>query len=119
MATNRAAVRGRYLSVNVGSGKKSGDPVAIGQIFGVCMNDADALTPYASVIDTEGVYNLLVDGIDQLGNSAVAVGDIVYFVVANTPQLSKVNTGVRAGYALDTVVSGVHTTTIRVKLGYS
>ena len=118
MATNRIQSRGRYLTLNVGSGKKSGDPVMVGFISGVCQNDASAVSPYPATVDTEGVYNLTVDGIDQAGNSAVAVGDKLYFIVANTPPISKVNTGgLQYGLALGTVVSGVHTTVIAVKVG--
>ena len=117
MATNRARADGRYFNLVVTAGKKSGDPVVVGNLYGVCEIDADAVTN-TTTLDSKGVYNLLVNGIDQVGNSAVAVGDIVYLTAADTPPISKKNTGVRFGYALDPVVSGVSTTTIRVKLGY-
>lgn len=93
----------------------SGDPVLVGQIPGVALTDerADGTTS----VDTEGVYHLSVKGVDGTGNKAIAAGDIVYYVAADTPKLSVKNTGVRYGYALDAVTGGA-TTTIRVKLGY-
>jgi predicted RecA/RadA family phage recombinase len=94
---------------------KSGDPVLIGQIPAVATTNerADGTTS----VDTEGVWSLSVKGVDGSGNSAVAAGDIIYYVAADTPKLSKKATGVRYGYALDAVTSG-STATIRVKLGY-
>lgn len=93
----------------------SGDPVLIGQIPAVASTDerADGTTS----VDTEGVFDLSVKGVDGSGNSAVAAGDIIYYVAADTPKLSKKATGVRFGYALEAVSSGA-TATIRVKLGY-
>jgi hypothetical protein len=66
---------------------------------------------------TDGVATFSVKGIDGGGSSAVAVGDILYYVNADTPKISKKNTGVRFGYALEAVSSG-STATIRVKIGY-
>jgi predicted RecA/RadA family phage recombinase len=93
----------------------SGDPVIVGQLPGVALINeaADGNT----TIKTNGVANLSVKGVDGGGNSAVAVGEIVYYVTGDTPKLSKKNTGVRFGYALDPVTSG-STATIRVKIGY-
>jgi hypothetical protein len=119
MATNRVQSRGRYLTLGTATGLTSGTPYCVGQISGVIQSDVGTVSPYTGVLDTEGVYTLLVDGIDGDGNSAVAVGDIIYWVTANTPKLSKVATGVRFGYALGAVSSGVHTTSIPVKLGFS
>ncbi|HEY9337898.1 MAG TPA: capsid cement protein, partial [Kribbella sp.] len=68
-------------------------------------------------VDTAGVWNLSVKGVDGSGNSAVAVGDILYYVAADTPKLSKKATGVRYGYAMAAITSG-STATIPVKLGY-
>ncbi|GAA0403023.1 hypothetical protein GCM10009530_63750 [Microbispora corallina] len=93
----------------------SGDPVLVGQLPGVAIitEGSDGL----ATIKTNGVATLSVKGVDGGGNSAVAVGDIIYYVTADTPKLSKKNTGVRFGYALDAVTSG-STATIRVKIGY-
>lgn len=124
MAKNRARHLGRKLNLSVaavnGSGAgdlvKSGDPGAVGQIPFVALTDEDA-AGFAS-IDTYGVYNLVVAGRGIGVDAAVAVGDILYWDNADG-QVNKDSTnGVRFGYALGAVVSGVLTTTIEVRLGY-
>lgn len=93
----------------------SGDPVLVGQIPGVSLiaETADGNT----TVKTDGVATLSVKGVDGGGNSAVAVGDIIYYVTGDTPKLSKKTSGVRFGYALEAITSG-STATIRVKIGY-
>lgn len=117
MAKNRVYAEARQLSVAVTDPATpvAGDPVVVGQLPGVALTDerADGTTTVAF----EGVFNLSVRGVDGAGNSAVAVGDILYYVAADTPKLSKKNTGVRFGYALGTVNAGA-TATIPVKIGY-
>lgn len=117
MAKNKVFDRGTKLSLVCSdpTTPASGNPVLIGQIPAVAVTDerADGTTS----VDTEGVFDLSVKGVDGSGNSAVAVGDILYYVAADTPKLSKKATGVRYGYALEAVASAA-TTTIRVKLGY-
>lgn len=100
------------------AGAVSGDPVVVGQLPGVALTSA-ADNPATNIVtvETDGVFLLSVKGIDGGGNSAVAIGDVIYHVNADTPKLSKKNTGVRFGYALDVVGSGM-TATIRVKIGY-
>jgi predicted RecA/RadA family phage recombinase len=92
----------------------SGDPVIIGQIPGVALvaEDSAGLT----TVKTNGVARLSVKGTNG-SDTAVAAGDILYYVSANTPKLSKTTSGVRFGYALEAVSSGA-TTSIRVKIGY-
>lgn len=117
MATNRKFKDGKYLQVVCSdpTTPASGDPVIVGQIPGVAQanEDTDGLTS----VDFGGVYTLSVKGIDGSGNSAVAAGDILYYVAADTPKISKKATGVRFGYALEAVTSG-STATIMVKVGY-
>ena len=117
MAKNRAFEEGRKLSVacTAPTTPATGDPVLIGQIPGVAL--PDERTDGTTTVDTAGVYRLSVKGIDGGGNSAVAVGDIIYYVAGDTPPLSKKATGVRFGYALEGVASG-GTATIMVKIGY-
>lgn len=113
MATNRQYPDGRYLTLNVGASKVSGDAVVVGNIAGVCVTDADD-DGYA-VIDRSGVYRLSVKGADNSGNKAVSVGDIIYM---DSGTLNKDATdGIRFGYAYGTVNSGA-TTEIDVILGY-
>lgn len=105
----------------------SGDPVVCGQKPGVALQDADASG--RAIMQTDGIFNLLVAGIDSSGTSAadanVAVngGDIIYFDKAKTPPLSKRAGGIRFGYAVgdsavQVVASGVTTTVIMVQVGY-
>lgn len=91
----------------------SGDPVRYGEMTGVALvaEDADG---YTQVDFTAGRgWDLSVKGVDGVGNSAVAVGDKIYYVDADTPKLSKKNTGRFFGFA-NGIVSGGATTTIEV-----
>lgn len=115
MAKNRVYATGRQIPLTVPSGTVSGAPVVSGQIPGVAVIDRQS--DGKATVQTDGVYNLSVKGIDQSGNSAVVEGDILYHTVADTPPLSKKNTGVRFGYALEAVTSAA-TATIKVKVGY-
>lgn len=115
MATNTVHELGTNLEVAIAS-KASGDPCVVGQLPGVAETASEATTNRL-VMQTVGVYRLSVKGVDGGGNSAVAIGDLIYYVEADTPKLSKKTTGVRFGYALEAVTSGA-TTTIKVKVGY-
>jgi len=122
MATNLHMNDGRYLTgaATQPATPVSGDPVLLGQIPGVALTDeAEGGNAAGEItIDTGGVYNLSVKGENQSGNSAVAIGDIIYYEAGQTPTLNKDATnGVRFGYALGTVGSG-QTATIPVKIGY-
>lgn len=123
MAKNRKRETGRELSLAPtsapGTTALSGDPVVVGQLPGVALKDATDTVANAgtTTIQFDGVFDLPVKGVDQSGNSAVAAGDILYYVAADTPRLSKKNTGVRFGYALSTVGSA-GTGTIPVKVGF-
>jgi predicted RecA/RadA family phage recombinase len=94
----------------------SGDPIVVGQLPGVALTSSETTTNNVTM-KTDGVFNLPVKGIDGSGNSAVAIGDILYHTVADSPPVSKKATGVRFGYALEAVGSGL-TATIKVKIGY-
>jgi len=96
------------------SGAKSGDPVLVGQKPGVALIDQDA--DGNATVKFNGSASLPVKGTTG-SDSAVAVGDILYYVSANTPKLSKTTSGVRFGYAAETVGSGA-TATITVDIGY-
>ena len=81
----------------------SGDPVRIGQIPGVALLDANSSGK--TVIQIDGIFNLLVAGVDDSGTSGadanvvVNGGDAIYFDETNTPPLSKRAGGVLFGYA--------------------
>ncbi len=111
MAKNRVFASGRKLEVAVAAGVVSGDPVFVGGMTGVALTDRDA--DGNATVDFGGVYDLSVKGINDAGNVAVAAGDAIYFVNADTPKLSKKSSGLFFGYALEAVNSGA-TTTIQV-----
>lgn len=111
MAKNRVYSEFRTLFLEVGAGVKSGDPVRVGHMNGVALTDADA-NNYATV-DFGGVYNLSVKAVNDAGNSAVSVGDHIYLVDADTPKLSKKNSGYFFGCALEAIDTG-QTATIKV-----
>jgi predicted RecA/RadA family phage recombinase len=100
----------------VPAGVVSGDPVLIGAaLVGVAETTIDTNGNAVVKLATGRVWSLPVKGVDQVGNSAVAIGDQLYIVMADTPHLSKKNTGVKFGKALGTVIAGA-TTTIDVLL---
>ncbi len=82
----------------------SGDPVRVGALCGVAV--ADKMSDGNTVVRIRGVVNVSVRGVDGSGNSAVAVGDRLYYVDADTPKLSKKSSGTFFGYALGTVAGG-------------
>ena len=92
----------------------SGAPVRFGEMTGVALVDEN--DDGKTVVDfTPGkVWDLSVKGVDGEGNSAVAVGDKIYYVDADTPVLSKKATGRFFGFAMEAISSG-ETDTIRVK----
>jgi len=117
VATNHVQ-DGQYLRLVVTADPElapvaSGDPVAVGQIAGVALVDSDAAGE--STVDTAGVYELAVEGVNGEADSAVAIGDALYYVALGDPPLSKTSTGVLFGHALGTVAEGA-TATIAVKL---
>lgn len=82
----------------------SGDPVRVGGFCGVAV--ANKQSDGKTVVRVRGVVNVSVKGVDGSGNSAVAIGDKLYYVDADTPKISKKATGAFFGYALGTVTSG-------------
>lgn len=121
MATNEVFEKGTRFSAACSDPATpvSNDPVLVNQIPGVCVVSEGA--DGNATITTEGFYNLSVKGVTTAAaNAAIAVGDILYYVPANTPKLSKASGdagAVRFGYAMAPVTSGA-TTIIPVKLGY-
>lgn len=116
MATTRTRSRGRFLTLTPTDGwALSNDPGRAGQITGIALTNKDATLNTTSV-DTLGVYTVSVKGVDGGGNSAVAVGDNIYYVDADTPKLSKKATGVYFGKALGALGTG-STGNIDVRLG--
>ena len=94
----------------------SGDPVRYGEMTGVALTDegegGNAATE-TTVYFGDCVVDVSVKGVDDSGNSAVAVGDSIYYVDADTPHLSKKASGYFFGVAQEAVGSG-STATINV-----
>lgn len=122
MAKNEIFRDGDNLSVTCShpTTPASGDPVRYGELVGVATTAEDTVSGKTTVT-FKGVHLLSVKGVDGSGNAAVAAGDKIYYVDADTPVLSKKATGRFAGYAVEsgsnagTVASGA-TATIPVKL---
>jgi predicted RecA/RadA family phage recombinase len=94
-------------------GLTSGQPYALGKISLVALTDiAEGAVGSAA---KRGVFSLSVQGVDGSGNSAVALGDQLYYTSTDTPPLAKKATGVPYGKALGTVPTGA-TATIDVLL---
>jgi len=97
-----------------------GDPVVTssGVIVGVALNSAAAATDYIE-IDSEGLWDLSVVGVDDWGNSAVVIGDEI-FINRTTGVLSKIGnpaTSQHFGFAEGAVVAAA-TTVIAVKVHF-
>jgi predicted RecA/RadA family phage recombinase len=113
MATNKVQ-DGKQIEMAVQSGVVAGDPEMVGGIGGVALTSRNA--DGQAVLALEGVFDLSVKGVNDAGNSAVAIGDAIYWVTGDTPKLSKKSTaGKLFGYALETVDSAA-TATINVRL---
>ncbi len=113
-ATNEAFIDGYKLAVVCSdpASPLSGGPVRFGSLTGVANTDkrTDGLT---SVDFGPTVWNLSVKGVNDSGNVAIAAGDPLYYVDADTPKLSAKQSGVLFGFANAAVTSGA-TTTIQV-----
>lgn len=121
MATNIRHRPGYELAVdltNPTSGVSSGDPVRFGERTGIALTDQGETSSGLDSTDTSVYFGpcvaeVSVKGVDDSGNSAVAVGDSIYYVDADTPKLSKKASGYFFGFAMATVSSGA-TSTIEV-----
>jgi hypothetical protein len=118
MAKNLKFRDGYHLSVVTSdpATPASGDPVRYGNLTGVAQTakgDGGNGSTTTSVDFGPSVWNLSVKGVNDSGNSAVAVGDAIFYVDGDTPKLSKKSSGYFFGFAMETVTSG-STATIAV-----
>ncbi len=104
---------GKTLDLTIAN-TTSGMPVCVGQIVGVAETDTDAGGKVR--VATEGVYTLLVNAVNGSGNSAIAIGDKLYYVTGDTIKICKKDSGVLFGLALGTAEAGESTESIDVKL---
>jgi hypothetical protein len=88
----------------------SGDPVRFGSLTGIALTDegdggnaaADTTVDFGAMEVT-----VAVNAINNDGNSAISVGDALYYVDADTPNISKKTTdGYFFGFAMEAVTSG-------------
>lgn len=114
MAKNLVYKDARRLTLPVPADTVSGEPVVIGTLPGVALTDRDSAGNAA--VDTGGAYTLSVEAVNDSGNSAVAVGDDLYYGALDDPKISKKVAGTYYGKALGTVTSG-ETASIAVRLG--
>jgi len=113
MAGNLIKKEGRYLNLAVPAGIVSGGAVEVGAgLSGVALTTRSS-SGYSAVDVGMAVYDLSVKGINDGGNSAVAVGDQIFINMDDTPVLSKKQTGEFFGFALE-IVESAATTTINV-----
>jgi len=110
MADNKIA-EGRFIEVAVPTGTESGDPVLKTGLTGVAMKDRD--TAGNAVIDTQGVYDLSVQAVNDNGNCTIEVGDPVYINMDDDPALTAKASGTYFGLALEAIAVGA-TDTINV-----
>ena len=120
MATNiKRYLQGNFVvSVTVShpATPSSGDPVRYGELTGIAVSDeAEGGNPTGKTSVEFGalIADVSVKGVDDSGNSAVAVGDSIYYVDGDTPALSKKASGYFFGFAMETINSG-STDTINV-----
>lgn len=94
----------------------SGDPVRYGELTGIALTTEGEGGNAATETTVEFgacIVSVSVKGVDGAGNSAVAAGDAIYYVDADTPKLSKKATGYFFGFAHAAVNTGA-TATIEV-----
>lgn len=118
MATNIIMEPGYRQSVVVTNPTTpaSGDPVRYGNLTGIAetaKGEGQNAATYTSVYFGPGVFDVSVAAVDGSGNSAVAVGDAIFYVDADTPKLSKKSSGYFFGFANEAITSG-STDTINV-----
>jgi predicted RecA/RadA family phage recombinase len=102
---------GKSLKLTIAAGGSSGDPIMVGNIKGVL--SVNIAAGEAGAVMTEGVFDLSVEAVNDDGNSAVAVGDQLFYNGSDTPVLTKKNSGSFFGLALEAITSG-ETDTINV-----
>ena len=118
MAKNRIRKDGYHLSIAASDPAipASGGPIRYGSLTGVALTDeAEDGNPanYVSGDFGPSVWDLSVKAVNDSGNSAVSVGDPLFYVDADTPKISKKATGYFFGFALEAITSG-STDTINV-----
>jgi hypothetical protein len=116
MATNEVYKEGRQIPLTVGASKTARNPICVGKIAGVLLTSTGSSGSQVATVATEGVYNLTVHA-DNGSSTTIAQGDILYWTVGDTPQISVKTSGVRFGYALAAITGSGDEKVIPVLLG--
>jgi predicted RecA/RadA family phage recombinase len=123
MATNQV-YEGEVLSLlesalthpaRTGNLVESGDPVFVGSLVGVALDSADADTDTVRVA-TEGVWELAVTATTATADSAIAVGDKLYFQGTETKATGTITSDATAPSDGDTVTIGTTVYTYKTAL---
>ncbi len=113
MATNKVQ-ENKILDITVPVGTKAGDFIVSGYLRGIALTDRR--TSGKASVDISGVWDLSVTAADEDGDSAVSVGDALFYDAATSPdRLDKNSTGTFFAIALEAISSG-ETATINVLL---
>ena len=107
MAKNEVYYPGDAIPLPVPEGTKSGDPVVVGTIAGIAMEDRDAAGN--APVRVKGVFKLSVTGHDGTSTKAIAVGDKVYYTAPSggTPIINaNASAGAEFGVALGAIAKG-------------
>jgi predicted RecA/RadA family phage recombinase len=114
MATN--FIRdGKKMVMATVTGAESGDTFVVGGYLPcVLLDDANSASPYNATVQTEGVFDISCKAHDGSSNSAIAVGDMLYWTDKDTA-LDKDSSEDPFGIALEAVSAG-ETATINVML---
>lgn len=108
MASNRTFQGSAYIQSVACSDPTTpakNDPVRLGNMTGVCLVTEDS-AGNATIDFGPGEWSLATKGIDGNGNSAIAIGDALYYTDGDTPKINKKTTGTPFGIALGAVGSG-------------
>jgi hypothetical protein len=115
VSKNEVYQNANVFTLPVAVGVVSGNPVVVSDLPGVALTSRDTDGNASVKVPGGPVFDLSVKGVNDAGNSAVAVGDKLFYVSADTPKISKKVSGTFFGYALEAVTSGA-TATINVLL---
>lgn len=106
IAVKNVAVAVTNTTTNpTGGAAASGDSCLWNQIPGIAENATDSVSGL-TVLNTNCIAEVQVNGVNTSGNVLVAAGDVIYFLSTDTIPLSKKTTGVKFGTAFGSGILG-------------